>query len=142
MSKREARYLVTEVAAERQLEFVAGDGRVHQVSVRIGRPRRDRRHSNGDWVCPYDIGGVSGRYRRWAYGIDGMQALNLAYHIIPAELTRLAKQAGGGEYRFLGEEGIGFADGCGLLVSDLVDRTVSRRSRASVGRRQLRRTRD
>jgi hypothetical protein len=120
---------VTDVAAERHLEFVAADGRVRRVSVRIGRPRRDRKHENGDWVCPYDISGVAGRYRRWAYAIDGVQALNLAYHIIPAELTRLAKQAGGGQYRFLGEEGIGFADGCGLLVSDLIDRTVSARSR-------------
>jgi hypothetical protein len=142
MARREAGYLVTEVAAERQLEFVAGDGRVHRVSVRIGRPRRDRKHPNGDWVCPYDISGVSGRYRRWAYGIDGMQALNLAYHIIPVELTRLAKQAGGGQYRFLGEEGIGFADGCGLLVSDLVDRTVSTRSRAGMKARKVRRKRE
>jgi hypothetical protein len=133
---RQPRYRVTQVAARRVLEFVSVDGRARQVVVRIGHARRDRQHANGDWVCPFDITGMPVARRRWAYGIDGVQALSLAYHIIPTELTWLAKQAGGGRYSFLGEEGISFADGCGLLLNDVLDRAVG--ARASAGKRVAR----
>ena len=108
------RYLVTQATARRELEF-RGTGGTRHVVVRIGRPRRDS--EPGDtWVCPYDITGLSKPYRRWAFGIDGVQALTLAYHILPAELDRLAREEGGGQFYFLGEPGIGFGDGCGILV--------------------------
>jgi hypothetical protein len=72
---------------------------------------------------------MSDPYKRWAFGIDGVQALSLAFHIIPAELVRLAKQAGGGQFRFLGEEGVAFADGCGILLNHALDATVARQSK-------------
>jgi hypothetical protein len=113
----EPQFPVTIVTARRVLEFVPTVGRARPVVVRIGRPRRDRKHVNGDWVCPFDITGIRGRYKRWIFGIDGVQALALAFHIIPVELGSLAQRAGGGHFRFLGEEGVAFADGCGLLLN-------------------------
>ena len=119
-------YRVTAVAAERLLQFVPTSGPSLQITVRLGVPRRDRKHVNGDWVCPYDITGFQSPRRRWSFGIDSVQALTLALHIIPAELGRLAKLAGGGQFTFLGEQGISFADGCGLLLNGLVDQAVGR----------------
>ena len=59
-SSRQPRYLVTDVTARRVLEFISADTRTpRRVTIRIGRPRRDRKHVNGDWVCPYDITGMS-----------------------------------------------------------------------------------
>lgn len=113
------RYLVSQAIARRELEFRSATGTT-RVVVRVGRPRRDR--EPGDtWVCPYDITGFSNPFRHWAFGIDGVQALTLAYHIIPAELDRLARKEGGGQSYFLGAPGVGFADGCGLLVNHALD---------------------
>lgn len=123
---RSVQYRVTALAAERRLRFIPTRGSPLQIRVRLGVPRRDRKHVNGDWVCPYDITGFQAPRRRWAFGIDGIQALSLAFHIIPAELGKLARQAGGGQFTFLGAEGVSFADGCGLLLNGLVDRAVAR----------------
>jgi hypothetical protein len=122
---RAVRYRVTAVAAERRLEFHPAEGLVLAVTIRLGVPRRDRKYAGGNWVCPYDITGFPKTRRRWAFGIDGVQALSLAYHVIPAELRRLAQQAGGGRFTFLRADGIAFADGCGLLLNDLVDEAVT-----------------
>jgi hypothetical protein len=136
----EPQYVVTGVVARRVLEFVPNGGSPRRVTIRIGRPRRDRKHVNGDWVCPYDIGGISGLYRRRVFGIDGVQALSLALHIIPAELGGLAKEAGGGQFRFLGEEGLFFADGCGILMNYAVDAKIAKKSKAVGQRRGPKRT--
>jgi hypothetical protein len=126
--RRQVQYRVTAVSAERVLEFVPSEGAGYPVTVRLGVARRDRVHPNGAWVCPYEIRGFRKVRRRWAFGIDGIQALTLAFHILPVELGRLAKQAGGGTFHFLGEPGVGFADGCKLLLDDLLDASVSRRA--------------
>jgi hypothetical protein len=129
-SSREPSYRVTDVTARRVVEFIPNAGPPRRVTIRLGRPRRDRKHINGDWVCPYDIDGIAGVYRRWAFGIDGIQALSLAFHVIPTELVRLAKKAGGGQFRFLGEEGLYFADGCGILLNHALDRTIATQSKS------------
>lgn len=131
----EPEYPVTGVTTRRVLEFIPDAGPPRRLTIRIGRPRRDRKHVNGGWVCPYDIAGISGLYKRRVFGIDGVQALSLALHIIPAELARLAQKAGGGQFRFLGEEGLFFADGCGILMNWAVDSEMARRSRPRGQRR-------
>ena len=111
-----AEYPVTRAVARRELEFQNAEGARVRVVVRLGQPRRDPAHP-GDWVCPYDIHGFSKPYRRWASGIDSMQALALAYHIIPTELGALAQREGGGTVLFLGAAGTGYGeDGCRLVL--------------------------
>ena len=127
-NRRSGQYGVTVLAAERILVFKPARGRARRITVRLGVPRRDRKQVNGDWVCPYEITGFAQPRRRWAFGIDGVQALSLAFHIIPAELGRLAHQGGGGRFEFLGEDGISFADGCALLLNHMLDATVERPS--------------
>ena len=124
----EPQFPVTTVTARRVLEFLPEVGRARAVVVRIGRPRRDRKHVNGDWVCPFDITGIRGRHKRWIFGIDGVQALSLALHFIPTELRSLAQRAGG-RLRFLGEEGVAFPDGCDLLLNHVASATVRKGSK-------------
>ena len=131
-------YVVTTVTARRTLEFVPDGGKAKPVVVRIGRPRRA--HVNGDWVCPFDISGMAAPCKRWAFGIDGIQALSLAFHIIPEELRRLATLSGGGHFRFLGEEGISFADGCGMLLNQALDQTFARKREPSRAFREKKRS--
>lgn len=138
-SSGQPRYFVTDVTARRVLEFIPNVGPPRRVTIRIGRPRRDRKHVNGDWVCPFDITGISDPYKRWAFGIDGVQALSLAFHIIPAELVRLATNAGGGQFRFLGGDELFFADGCGVLLNYAVDAKIARQSKPVGLRRRLKR---
>jgi hypothetical protein len=61
---------------------------------------------------------------RWAFGIDAVQALGLAFHVIAVELQGLAKAAGGGKYWFLGESGMTFPDGCSLILDPGVERRL------------------
>ena len=130
-------YKVTDVIATRELEFVPNDGPSRQVTIRFGRPRRDRQHVNGDWVCPFEVVGISGTHTQRAFGVDGLQALSLAFHIIPIELSRLAKSAGGGQFCFHGDEDLHLADGCGILLNEVVQKSLARD--ASSGTKRSRR---
>lgn len=122
------KYRVTAVSAERQLDFAPVEGPSFKVTLRLGVSRRDQKHTYGDWVCPYEILGFKKARRRWAFGVDGIQALTLAYHLLPAELARLAREAGGGSFSFLGDSGIWLTDGCNLLLNDLVNTSVATRA--------------
>ncbi|HYD46948.1 MAG TPA: hypothetical protein VEB21_01305 [Terriglobales bacterium] len=52
------------------------------VQVRIGFPAPARR----DWRCPYQIVGLGSRRVRYAYGVDSMQALQMALEAVAIEL--------------------------------------------------------
>src|SRR4026208_821544 len=78
------------VIAERQLR-VAGRPE-SDVRVRLGTPRPFPDAPYGDYYCPYQIVGVGSEKVRWAGGVDAIQALELALHILPTELDALREQ--------------------------------------------------
>jgi len=59
-----------------ELETDNGAALVH---VRIRSPVFD--HA-GDWTCPFEITGLARREVRYAHGVDGVQALELALQLI------------------------------------------------------------
>lgn len=63
-----------------------------RIEVHVGCPVADPNPPGRDWACPYEIT-VSGEPRlRAAYGVDALQALELALKILPVELASLARQ--------------------------------------------------
>ena len=94
------------VIAERQLRVT---GRPEfKVHIRLGAPRPLPDAPHGDYYCPYQIVGVGSEKVRWAGGVDAIQALELALHILPTELDALRQEYPGlgwanvpdGEYGF------------------------------------------
>jgi hypothetical protein len=114
------RYPIARSIARRELEFHDANRRIHRVTVRVGQPRR----AGNDWVCPYEILGMPRARRRWAFGIDAVQALGLAFHVIAVDLQALAKGAGGGQFWFLGERGMTFPDGCSIILEAETQRAL------------------
>jgi hypothetical protein len=95
-----------QVVAERRLR-VSGRPDL-EVWVRLGMPCPFPDDPNDNYYCPYQITGVGDAKVRYAGGVDSLQALELALHILPAALDRLRKQNPGlawedgpeGEYGF------------------------------------------
>lgn len=59
------------------------------IRVKVGKPRKARA---GDWVCPFYITGLGGPAKYSAYGIDAIQALQMAFEGIRTELHKSGKQ--------------------------------------------------
>ena len=72
------------VIAMRQL--TRGRGKRPVAVVEIGQPRKTRGHD--DFHCPYRIVGLGDETVRAAYGVDGVQALQLVSQAIAADLFR------------------------------------------------------
>jgi len=72
------------VIAERRLR-VRGQPDL-QVWIRIGMPRPFPDAAQGDYYCPYQITGIGSEKVQRAGGVDALQALELALHILPTEL--------------------------------------------------------
>lgn len=85
-----------EVIAVRRLKIVGEPRR--RVEIRIGRPRR----AGQDWACPIQLQGLGGGSVQLVYGIDGLQALDLAIEAARVLLERSAER-----FSWLGEEGTG-----------------------------------
>jgi uncharacterized protein DUF6968 len=81
--------------ATRKLRFKRADGVVVDVLVALGKPVPDPRHAQGAWMCPFQIRGVGDLKTRAIYGVDTMQALILALHILPPDLAARARESGG-----------------------------------------------
>src|SRR4051812_38177476 len=67
-----------------------------RIIIRIGTPRKAIPR---DWVCPFQISGIQGSRVYPAYGIDGVQALQLALEAVRLQLLRYRVRAtwAGGE---------------------------------------------
>lgn len=89
------------VIAERHLEG-EHEGRAISVTVRIGTPVP---HADGVWVCPYLISSVIEERTFYAGGVDSVQALYLALHMIAADLRYRYR---GQKLRWYGREDLGF----------------------------------
>ena len=73
------------VAAELRLDVRCGaDGRTEPLIVRLYVPVPER----GDWRCDYELSGYE-NVRRHASGVDSWQALQLARHVVEAQLAGL-----------------------------------------------------
>jgi hypothetical protein len=92
--------------AERRLR-VSGRPEL-DVRVRLGTPRPFSDAPHGDYYCPYQIVGLGTEKVRYVGGVDALQALELAMHILPTELDALREDHPGlgwanapdGEYGF------------------------------------------
>jgi hypothetical protein len=84
---------------ERRFERHGAHG-VTAVRLCLGRPERDP-VPGGDWRCRVVIAGMPQPVDRYAYGIDGLQALTLALEMAAADL-RYARLPEGERLTFLG----------------------------------------
>lgn len=75
--------------ASREMQLRFEDGRTETFLVRVGMPYE---YGDGfDWCCPYEIGTESNRKLRGIFGIDSIQALELAMNIIKVEIEHWEK---------------------------------------------------
>ena len=108
-------FVLGDVIATRRLQFKGTDGALVHVSVTLGKPVPDPRDPERTWMCPYQIRGIGDERTRAIFGVDTMQALILALHILPTELAALARSAGG-TFVTAGEEDLGLTRACQLQV--------------------------
>lgn len=81
------------VIAERQLRVLERPDL--EVCVRLGAPRPFPDDPLSNYYCPYQVIGVGDAKVRYAGGVDSLQALELALHLLPTELDRLRQECPG-----------------------------------------------
>src|SRR5216684_667525 len=89
---------MTALVGSRALSYQCADGSRLQVTVELGTPAQDPDDRSRDWGCPFRITGFGEPIVHTIVGVDAMQALILALHLLPTELEALAREDGG---RFL-----------------------------------------
>jgi hypothetical protein len=124
MSSREMD--VEEIVAERELEVLGSPSR--KVIVRIGKPVRE---SSGEWGCPHRIEGLGEASVEVTYGVDSMQALQLAMDRVRAILGESAERVA-----WFGDEQLGsgmprtvpviLPRSYAVAVEEMIDRTLAR----------------
>ncbi len=90
-----------DVVAERALEIeLPGEAEKRTIRVLVGRPEQ----SGDDWSAPYEIHGPGAEevVRRAIHGVDALQALALAIHLLPAELARYERRGRVTQYGCVG----------------------------------------
>ena len=92
---------VGEIIAERKLSVVGNPA--IEVSVRMGKPQQLPDAVYGDQFCPVQIIGVGREQVKYAAGVDGFQAIELAMRLIGSELW-LIKRDFGVQLRWDGDE--------------------------------------
>jgi hypothetical protein len=75
--------------ASREMQLRFEDGRTEKFLIRVGVPYECG--EGFDWCCPYEIGTESNRNLRGIFGIDSIQALELAMNIIKVEIKHWGK---------------------------------------------------
>src|ERR1039458_8851234 len=100
---------LNEQADETELDAIAErtltatiDNKSFDILVRFGKPLL---HPKGDWACPYQIAGIGDEKVRLAFGIDAVQALQLAMLAAGANLSAHRMEV---KLAFLGESHLGF----------------------------------
>jgi len=104
---------MTQSIASRTLSYEGADGISRDVSVELGTPALASQEPRDTWACPFRITGFGEPTIHEIYGIDAMQALVLALHILPAHLGALARDDGG---RFLSEFDLGLDHACQVYL--------------------------
>jgi hypothetical protein len=96
---------IVDPIAVRELEVEAAGGKVQPVLVRFGRPERDPA-PGGDWQCAFQVTGLGEDDVEHAYGVDPVQALQLAFQAVGARLY--AADGPGRSITWLGMRDLGF----------------------------------
>lgn len=81
------------IIARRTLRWPEKEGK--QITVLIGKPRpfpRSKRFPHQDYYCPYRIVGIGDQKLRRAGGVDAVQALQLVFRAIGADLRHINKR--------------------------------------------------
>jgi len=81
------------IIARRRLCWPGKEG--NKITVLIGKPRpfaQSKRFPNRDYYCPYQILGVGDQEIRYAGGVDAVQALQLVFTAIGADLRHINKR--------------------------------------------------
>jgi hypothetical protein len=73
-----------------------------EVKVRFGKPVP---HPKGDWMCPFQITGAGDGCTEEIFGIDAVQALQLAMFAAGAKLERIRENV---KLSFLDDDDLGF----------------------------------
>lgn len=94
-----------EVIAERRFKFRQG-ARHRELAVLIGRPVPEP-PTGEDWRCPFQIRGLGDEHVRHAVGVDSVQALQLCFQMIGAQLHYLMRSQDI-RLRWLGQSELGF----------------------------------
>jgi len=97
-----------EVIARRELAALGRDGERRAVEVRFGKPTPSGR-LGGEWGCPVQIIGLGPERIKDAFGVDSVQAIQLALRLATVDLHSLAS-ANALRLEWLGGE-IGFWPG-------------------------------
>ena len=74
-----------DIIAEREFWSTDAAGTRTRVRVSLGKPKPFP--DSADFYCPYRITGVGDEKIRYAGGVDSLQAIQLAFQIIRADLS-------------------------------------------------------
>lgn len=80
---------MTSTIAERKIDCVSPSGKAGFLRVQIGRPVRDP-DPKGDWYCPIRIRGIGKDRVHMFFGVDALQALQMALSILDTEVRTFA----------------------------------------------------
>lgn len=93
---------IGDVIAVREMEFHTNDGKIEKAFLKVGRPFE---YGEGlDWCCPYELSTESRKKVFGMFGIDSLQAIDLALKTLRVEVEHWEKTQNG-KFYFLGEEG-------------------------------------
>jgi hypothetical protein len=104
-----------EIIASKKLQFRRHDGTVYDVVVNLGKPVPDPQNPTRTSMCPFQIVGIGGGETKAIFGSDTMQALTLALHTLPTELSALASQENG-SFTPEGDHDLGLSDACKVHI--------------------------
>ena len=97
------------------MTYLAEDGSVRDLVVRMGRPVLDLIADVEHWMCPFQITGLGDDAVMGIFGTDAMQALLLGIHTIPAVLAAHIRDRGG-RFQHYGEDDVSFVFGCRMVL--------------------------
>lgn len=120
---------MTTCIASRTLSYEGPDGARRSIDVELGAPALTSQEPRDAWACPFQITGFGPPILREMYGVDAMQALVLALHILPTELRALAREEGG---RYLDEPDLGLDHACRVHL-EVIDGRVELKGRSISG---------
>lgn len=106
-ARKTPKYRLGTIVAERELDLQVSPRKKAKVLVRIGKPKPDGKITD-DWYCPIQILGLGEERVKAAYGIDAVQALEMAFLMISADLTLYFQRLHPGKLTWLGEHRLGF----------------------------------
>lgn len=96
---------VPDHVGERVLEVSTGADKPDRVTLRVAAPERDPL-PGGDWRCRYAVLGLGDPVLRYAYGVDTLQALQLAMAGLANHVRAQAVELGA-ELSWIGGEDLG-----------------------------------